>query len=157
MRRVLTLSVLAGAAAFGAIAAPAAPPAPDGAKIYVRCAACHTATGAGVPGAYPPLGADFRVQSSTGEGRRYIVLAVTRGLMGPLTVEGKSYRGVMPAQSGLDDAAVAAVLNHVGTKIARSGPKFRAFTAEEVAAARATGTTLTPAAVARLHVEAGGK
>lgn len=129
----------------------AGPAAPDGAQIYNRCAACHTRTGAGVPGTYPPLGADFRVQASSAPGRRYLALAVIKGLMGPVTVEGKTYRGVMPAQGSLNDAAVAAVLNHVGTTIARSGPPFRAFTAIEVAAARSSGTRLTAADVAKLH------
>ena len=129
----------------------AAGPAPNGAQIYTRCAACHTATGRGVPGAYPPLGEDFRTQAASAPGRRYLALAVIKGLMGPLTVEGKTYRGVMPAQAGLDDAAVAAVLNHVGTGIARTGPPFRAFTQAEVAAARASGARLTAADVAKLH------
>jgi hypothetical protein len=81
---------------------------------------------------------------------------VTRGLNGAITVEGKPYRSVMPAQSGLDDAAVAAVLNHVGTGIAKSGPVFHAFTPAEVAAARASGTALTGADVAKLHASVGG-
>ena len=153
---------IAGAAALAAIALAALPatagkPAPNGAQIYVRCAACHTATGAGVPGTYPPLGADFRVQASTGAGRRYLALAVIKGLMGPIAVNGRTYNGVMPAQAGLDDAAVAAVLNHVGTRIATTGPRFRAFTATEVAAARASGATLNAAAVARLHQAAPGQ
>ena len=31
------------------------PKVQDGATVFKRCAACHLATGAGVPGAYPPL------------------------------------------------------------------------------------------------------
>lgn len=131
--------------------------APDGATIFNRCAACHTATGAGVPGAFPPLQSDFRTLANNAAGRRYITLAVIKGLMGPITVEGKAYRGVMPAQSGLDDAAIAAVLNHVGTKIAKSGPPFRAFTAAEVASARASGAAMSSTDVAKLHEGAGGK
>lgn len=157
MRRALMLAgsaliagmaVVTGQSSAGA-AGPA--PAPNGAQIYTRCAACHTATGRGVPGAYPPLGEDFRTQAASAPGRRYLALAVIKGLMGPLTVEGKTYRGVMPAQAGLDDAAVAAVLNHVGTGIARTGPAFRAFSAAEVAAARSSGAQLTAADVAKLH------
>ena len=142
------MAVVTGQSSAGA-AGPA--PAPNGAQIYTRCAACHTATGRGVPGAYPPLGEDFRTQAASAPGRRYLALAVIKGLMGPLTVEGKTYRGVMPAQAGLDDAAVAAVLNHVGTGIARTGPAFRAFSAAEVAAARGSGARLTAADVAKLH------
>lgn len=136
--------------------APAAQPAPGGAAIFARCAACHTATGKGVPGAFPPLGVDFRKLAAKTAGRRYLVLAVTRGVSGPLTVEGKPYRSVMPAQSGLDDAAVAAVLNHVGTVIAKQGPPFKPFTASEAATARASGASLSGADVAKLHSAAGG-
>lgn len=131
--------------------------APDGAALYTRCAACHTATGAGVPGSFPPLGADFRAQAAKPAGRRYLALAVMRGLTGPLTVEGKTYRNVMPAQGGLDDAAVAAVLNHVGTAIAKSGPAFKPFTATEVSGYKAGAGSMTGADVAKLHGTASGK
>jgi cytochrome c5 len=131
--------------------------AQDGASIYNRCAACHTRTGAGVPGAYPPLNADFRGLAAKAGGRRYLALAVIKGLNGPISVEGKPYRGMMPAQGGLDDTAVAAVLNHVGGTIAKAGPAFTAFTAKEVSGYRADGKTLTAADVARSHQGAGGK
>jgi hypothetical protein len=84
------------------------------------------------------------------------VLSVIRGLNGAITVEGKPYRGVMPAQTGMDDAAIAAVLNHVGTIIAKTGPVFRTFTAAEVAKARTSGDKLSGADVAKLHSAAGG-
>ena len=151
----VALPVLAGLALAGSVAtvsarAPAAP-APSGAQLYTRCAVCHGATGAGVPNAFPPLGADFRAQAATNAGRRYLALVVIKGVSGPLTIGGTTYRGAMPAQSGLDDAAVAAVLNHVGTQIAKTGPAFRAFTAAEVARARASGASLNSAGVAALH------
>ncbi|MBS0483031.1 MAG: cytochrome c [Proteobacteria bacterium] len=149
-------AVLFGALAVSVHPAPAASPAPTGAATFTRCAACHTATGKGVPGAYPPLGSDFRKMAAKPAGRRYLVLAVVKGLNGPLTVEGKPYRGVMPAQTGLDDAAVAGVLNHIGTAIAASGPAFKAFTVAEVAAVKAGGAGMTSADVARLHAQAGG-
>ncbi|WP_206243675.1 c-type cytochrome [Novosphingobium terrae] len=139
------------------LASPAlAQSAPDGAQIFTRCAACHTATGAGVPGAFPPLQSDFRNLATKAEGRRYLALAVIKGLSGAITVQGKPYRGFMPAQP-LDDAAVAGVLNHVGAKIATSGPAFKSFTPAEVAAARAGGAKLSVADVAKLHEGAGGQ
>ncbi len=140
-----------------ALPAPAAPAtASAGAATFARCAACHTATGQGVPGTYPPLGSDFRKLAAQPAGRRYLALVVTRGVAGPLTVEGKLYRNVMPAQSGLGDAEVAGVLNHVGTVIAAKGPRFTPFTAQEIAAARAGGAGLSGADVARLHTAVGG-
>lgn len=138
------------------LVASSAQAAPDGAMVYNRCAACHTKTGAGVPGAYPPLATDFRALAAKPAGRRYLALAVIRGLSGPITVEGKPYRGVMPAQT-LDDASVSAVLNHIGTQIAKTGPAFKPFTDKEVAGHRASGAALSAADVAKLHVGAGGK
>lgn len=139
-----------------ALPAPAAPAGSSGAATFARCAACHTATGQGVPGTYPPLGSDFRKLAAKPAGRRYLALVVTRGVSGPLTVEGKQYRNVMPAQSGLSDADVAGVLNHVGTAIARQGPAFKPFSPQEVTAARASGATMSGADVARLHSTVGG-
>jgi len=157
MRLIAISSAIAAAAlAASSLPAPAAGPAPNGAALFARCAACHTATGKGVPGTYPPLGVDFRKLAAKPAGRRYIVLAVTRGLMGPITVEGKVYRGVMPAQSGMDDGQIAAVLNHVGTAIATTGPTFRKFTPAEVASARASGATMSSGEVAKLHAAVGG-
>lgn len=134
-------------AAILLLALPVTAWAADGPTLYKRCAACHLPTGAGVPGAYPPLKADVRALAGKVEGRRYLILAVTRGLAGPITVEGKAYRGVMPAQV-LKDDEVAAVLNHVVTTIA--GGKG-AFSADEVAAVRAEGGKLSASAVAALH------
>ncbi|MFZ5707532.1 MAG: c-type cytochrome [Pseudomonadota bacterium] len=133
------------------LAAAPAQSAPDGAKIYQRCAACHLATGKGVPGAFPPLQSDVRALAGKPDGRRYLILAVTRGLAGPLTVEGKTYRGIMPAQGELDDESVAAVLTHVTGTIAGGGSAVKPFTAAEVKAARESGAALDAAAVARLQ------
>lgn len=157
MKALAQMSLLAAMLVLGmlvpAMAAPAA--APDGAAVFARCAACHTPTGAGVPGVFPPLGADFRAQAAKKAGRRYLALAVMKGLTGPLTVGGTTYRGVMPAQAGLDSAAIAAALNHVGTKIARTGPAFKPFTAAEVAGYGARAGALSGADVAKLHKDLG--
>jgi hypothetical protein len=110
-----------------------------------------------VPGAFPPLQTDFLQQAGKAEGRRYLALALIKGIAGPLTVDGKTYRGVMPAQSMLDDAGIATVLNHVGSTIAKGGNGFRAFTSAEVAAARQSGEGLTSANVGALHARPGGQ
>lgn len=165
MKPALSLITAAAllAAALPVHAAPeTAPPVaavtvPDGAALYTRCAACHTKTGAGVPGAFPPLGPDVRAMAVTQAGRRYLAVVVTRGVSGPIKVGGKPYAGVMPAQGGLDDAAVAAVLNHVGTVIVKNGPEFKAFDAPEIAAFRASGAALSAQDVGKLHSAAGGQ
>jgi mono/diheme cytochrome c family protein len=148
MRAGALLPIALMAAALPASMASAAA---DGAKVYQRCAACHLPTGKGVPGAFPPLQADVRALAGIPEGRRYLALAVTKGLSGPLTVEGKTYRGMMPPQSGLDDEAVAAVLSHVTGNIASDDQAVKPFTTAEVKAARDSGAGLDAAAVARLQ------
>ncbi len=139
------------------LAAPAAAQAPDGAALYKRCAACHLPSGAGVTGAFPPLQTDFLSLAGKADGRRYLALALIKGIAGPLTVDGKTYRGVMPAQSMLDDAGIATVLNHVGNTIAKGGNGFRAFTPAEVAAARQSGEGLTSANIGALHGKLSGQ
>lgn len=148
MRLAIALSLL--------ISAPAVA-APDGATVYKKCAACHLPTGAGVPGAFPPFGADFATLAKSSAGRRYMILGVIKGISGPITVAGKPYRGVMPAQVGLDDEAVANVLNHIAINIAKAGKGFALITPAEVAKVRAGGNGLTSAAVAQLHASAGGR
>lgn len=141
MRRAAIMLALAGLVAGGQAAR-----ADDGATIYKRCAACHLADGAGVPGAFPSLKVDAKALAATPAGRRYLALVVIRGVSGPLTVGGKPYRGTMPAQAGLNDAQVAAVLNHVV-----KGSSARVFTPREIAGYRAGGSALNGAAVARLR------
>lgn len=165
MRAAALLAMAGGAAALltgtalpvRAEANGAADGAADGAVIYAKCAACHTRTGAGVPGVFPPLGENVRTKAVSDAGRRYLTLAVTRGVSGPIKVGGRAYAGVMPAQSALDDASVAAVLNHVGTVIATTGPALRPFTTAEVATHRASGTSLSAQDVGKLHAAAGGQ
>lgn len=128
---------------------------PDGAATYKRCAACHLPTGAGVPGAFPPLKANVRDLAQSPDGRRYLALAVLKGVSGPLSVEGKTYRGVMPAQGDLDDASIAAVLTHVVTTVAAG--KAKPFTAAEIAAARKSAATLNASAVGKLKAGTGVK
>lgn len=131
--------------------------APEGPTIYKRCAACHLPSGAGVPGAYPPFGSDFRALSGTAQGRRYLILVVTKGITGPISVEGKAYRSVMPAQSGLDDGAIASVLNHVTFGVAKAAKSTKLFSATEVSTARSSADGLNAAAVGKLRSSAGKK
>lgn len=147
MRRLAILLALTGLTAAGQAMA-----ADDGATIYKRCAACHLADGSGVPGAFPPLKADVRSLAATAAGRRYLALVVIRGVSGPITVGGKAYRGTMPAQAGLNDAQVAAVLNHV-----IRGATAKPFTPREIAGYRAGSAGLNSAAVARLQPGIAGK
>lgn len=147
MRALLILAALLPSVAVAA----------DGAALYKRCAACHLPTGAGVPGAYPPLGADFAALTKKADGRRYLVLAVIKGVSGPIVIGGKPFRSVMPAQAGMSDGDVAAVLNHVAVKLAKAGAGFKPFTETEVKAVRAGAGTFNAAQVGQMHAKVGGK
>jgi len=93
-------------AAQGAGAAAA-----DGAALYAaRCAACHQASGEGVPGVFPPLAGSEWVSGS----ERRLAAIVLHGVTGSLTVKGIRYDGVMPAfKDQLGDAELAALLSHL--------------------------------------------
>ncbi len=95
-----------------------------------RCAACHQANGAGLPGVFPPLAGSEWV---TGQ-EKTLIAAVLHGIEGPLTVKGQSYNGAMPAfASQVSDAELAALLTHIRSQWGNSaGP----ITAEVVAAVR---------------------
>jgi mono/diheme cytochrome c family protein len=112
----------------------------SGAGIFAgRCAVCHGPEAAGIPGSFPSLHEQIVAFAKTPEGRDYLVMVVTTGLMGDLKLGGVSYRGVMPAQSGLSEADVAAVLSYLASdrgKIAGDP----ALTATDVSAARARHT-----------------
>jgi mono/diheme cytochrome c family protein len=63
-------------------------------------------------------------------------MVVTTGLMGDLKVGGVSYRGVMPAQSGLSEAEVAAVLTYLASDRGKDAAA-PGLTAADVADSRA--------------------
>ena len=128
--------------------ASAAETADHGAKIYQRCAACHLPTGAGVPGAFPALAGRVGVAAANDAGRDYLVMTVAAGLMGEIEVDGVKIRGVMPAQAGLTDADIAAVLNYASSlKAPAATAAAKPFTAEEVAAIRGRHAGANPTAV----------
>lgn len=105
-----TLLLLVGLSAAGLHAQAA----PSGAAVFARCTPCHQASGAGVPGAFPPLAGSSWV---TGSVDRPIAILL-HGLQGPLTVSGASYNGVMLAYGmgvAMTDAELAAVLTYIRT------------------------------------------
>jgi len=145
------VTLLLSALAFGALVAGGAVAA-DGSEIYKRCAACHLADGAGVPGAYPPLAGRMDDMAATTEGRDYLVHVVARGLMGAIEVNGVTYRGVMPAQTGLDNEAIAQVLNFL-LKLGKDDVSSASFTTEEVTRLREAKPNLNPRQVRDLRPE----
>lgn len=85
--------------------------ASDGAKVYqTNCSSCHQATGAGVPGTFPPLAQNPVV---TGDPKTVIHI-IKYGLNGKVVVHGTTYNGMMPAWAQqLSDADVANVATYV--------------------------------------------
>lgn len=155
MRLVAVLFALL-VAAFAPASAQTAP-ADHGAKVYQRCAACHLPNGQGVPGAFPALAGRLDGAAATDDGRAYLVMTISAGLMGEIEVDGKTYRGVMPAQAGLSDADLAAVLNYALTLKGGAGAPAKppkSFTAEEVAAIRKKIATPTPRTVHAMRAAA---
>jgi mono/diheme cytochrome c family protein len=101
-----------------------------GKAVYsANCLACHQADGNGVPGLNPPLAGSEWV---TGD-KAKLVGTVLNGLRGPITVKGERYNGVMPQQSHLADADIAAALTYVRNSFGNQGDVINA---EDVKAAR---------------------
>lgn len=83
----------------------------DGAKLYAtHCVACHQATGAGLPGVFPPL-----TDSEWVTGKPEVLIQILlHGVSGELTVKGTVYSGLMPAFGDtLNDDELAALLTHI--------------------------------------------
>ncbi len=110
------------------------------AVFTANCAACHQATGAGIPAAFPPLAGHVPELLAVEGGRTYVMDVVSFGLTGGITVAGQSFNGMMPSWPQLTDQQVADVLNYVATAWGNAEAlpaDFAAFTADEVTAVRA--------------------
>jgi nitrite reductase (NO-forming) len=106
-----------------------------GAKVYAStCAACHQPSGAGLGTFFPPLaGSDFLMAD-----KARAVSIVLHGLKGPVTVNGKTFDGMMPPQSHLSDEDLANALTFVRNSWGNNGD---AVTKQDVAARRHRGPT----------------
>ncbi len=115
-RMLITLAALAacGTTAFARGADS------DGKALFQKnCAACHQATGKGIPGAFPPLAGSAFVQGPVAE---------------PATVLLKGRGGMPDFSTSLSDADLAAVLAYVRTSW---GNKADAPDEQQIAALRA--------------------
>ena len=118
---ILLVSTIAGLGTANAAA--------DGAKVYNTCLPCHQATGAGIPGAFPPLAESEWVNGPV----ENLIRIQLRGLIGPITVKGKPFNSVMPPNATMSDDEIAAVLTYVRSNF---GNKSSAVTADQVKALR---------------------
>jgi mono/diheme cytochrome c family protein len=132
---MLTLAALGWTAA--GMPARAADEPVSGASVFAaRCAVCHGPEAAGIPGSFPPLHEQVVAFAKSPPGRDYLVMVITTGLVGELKVEGVTYRGVMPAQSILTEAEVAAVVSYLAHNRSKdeSAPVLSAADVAEVRA-----------------------
>ncbi|CAN7546060.1 c-type cytochrome [Duganella sp. LjRoot269] len=112
-----TLATLQGKPAGAGVVA-------DGAQVYsANCVACHQATGAGLPGVFPPLaGSEWALAAD-----KVPVNILLHGIAGKLTVKDVAYNGQMPAfKDKLSDAEIAAVLSYVRSNFGNGSGKISA-------------------------------
>jgi mono/diheme cytochrome c family protein len=131
----------APAPAPGTAAAPAAAgsPAPAVAAVDIDagkaqylglCGACHQPTGLGLPPVFPPL---LNSEYVTGSTERLVAI-VLKGVIGPITVDGKPYNNMMPPQGAvLTDSKISQITSYVRDAF---GSKASPITTEEVTAVR---------------------
>jgi mono/diheme cytochrome c family protein len=106
---------------------------PDGKALFGQhCAPCHQPDASGTVGLAPALKGDHWVK--LGAARHYLPTVVTHGLSGPIQVGSTRFVGSMPAFPQVNDADLAAILNHVRGLQGAGGEA--AYTAAEVAQAR---------------------
>lgn len=94
------------------------------------CAACHQATGEGVPGTFPPLKGNAAVNDADAKTQIETILDGRSGTV----IGGQKYSGVMPPfGSQLSDAQIANVANYERSSWGNHG---KHVTADDVAALR---------------------
>ncbi|MDR0352954.1 MAG: cytochrome c, partial [Opitutaceae bacterium] len=125
------------AAARGGGAKAAEDPIAQGKKLFAICATCHQASGAGLPGAYPPLAGSEWANGS----EERVIRILLHGLTGELKVHGQTYNGNMPAFGpgggyNWNDDKIAAVLTYVRQEW---GNASAPISAEQVTTIRAKG------------------
>jgi mono/diheme cytochrome c family protein len=81
-----------------------------GKEVYTMyCQSCHMEDGKGTPDVNPPLAkADYIKKPA-----KTLIGIVLKGQSGEVTVNGKTYNGMMAAQDYLTDTEIADVLNYV--------------------------------------------
>lgn len=91
-----------------------------GARVYAQnCQSCHGEAGAGVPGAFPALAGDPVVNGANADAHVRVVL---HGLSGK-PIGSARYSAQMPSFAAqLNDAEIAAVVDHERTSWGNSGP-----------------------------------
>ena len=102
----------------------------NGLKVYqANCQVCHQDKGQGLHPAFPPLAKSEWVSGPV----ENLIRIQLRGLSGNITVAGKEYNGVMPANATMSDQDIADVLTYIRSNF---GNKAGAVKPEQVKALR---------------------
>ena len=130
MKKMLLMALLGVAAQAGAQAL-------DGKSIYTaNCAACHQASGAGIPGAFPALKGSAFVQGD-------LVPVATTVLKG---------RAGMPTfAAAFDDAQMALVLGYIRQSWGNKGAAVSAADVKAVRVSSGAGASIKEEAPLNLH------
>jgi len=86
---------------------------PGQATYEAQCAACHQPDGTGAAGLAPPLRDHLAQYLTTEDGRAYLARILISGMVGPITVDGAPFSGLMPSFAKLDDASLAETITYV--------------------------------------------
>ncbi len=125
-------AVTAGGASTPAPATAAAYDPVKGAALFTaNCAACHQASGEGLPGAFPPLKGNAVVNADDATQHLHAVLHGVHDVV----IDGVTYGSPMPPFAGmLNDADIANIVDHERSSWGNHG---KLVTAADVAAERA--------------------
>jgi mono/diheme cytochrome c family protein len=100
-----------------------------GKTVYsTYCQMCHQPTGLGIPNVYPPLAKSDYLMADT----KRAIDHIKNGKQGEITVNGKKYNQVMPAQP-INEQQIVDVMNYVRNSF---GNKGKAVTMAEVKAVK---------------------
>jgi mono/diheme cytochrome c family protein len=97
----------------------------DGKSLFegkATCVNCHQPDGQGVPGVFPPLAGNRRVQEGDGS---YVAHTILHGRSGEIAVGDKTFNAIMPpigTHQGLSDAEIAAVATYVRSAWGNQAP-----------------------------------
>ncbi len=99
-------------------------------RVYYNsyCAACHQGDGKGDNNRFPPLQESEWV---SGDEDRLIDV-VLNGLQGDITVQGKTYNGLMPPNNHLSDHAIASILTYIRKRFGNEAAPVSALKVAEV-------------------------
>lgn len=107
--------------------------AAEGKSNYATCAACHQASGEGIPGVFPPLKGNPAVDNDDPTLHIHTVLFGAHGT----TIDGTTYAGTMPPFQGtFDDTEIANIINYERSSW---GNHAKHVTPDQVADVRAKG------------------